>query len=188
MSETKSSNALKARQIVEPTKSAEDDRNYRLVELPNQLQVLLVSDPTTDKAAASMDVGLGFYSDPDEIPGLAHLVGRVKLHSVCVRILCTCSIADTLILSAWMLGCWPRQNICASQVRLLCFSVLVCNGCCLCPCERECNVRLNLLTSRGGSPTGCAHSLCVISSSFALFHHERNLGLLSHLHFLGAAF
>lgn len=87
MSETKPSNALKARNIVEPTKSAEDDRNYRLVELPNQLQALLVSDPTTDKAAASMDVGIGFYSDPDEIPGLAHFVGRVKLHSVVVTIL-----------------------------------------------------------------------------------------------------
>ncbi|OWR46486.1 putative metalloprotease, partial [Danaus plexippus plexippus] len=34
--------------------------------------VLLVSDPTTDKSAAALDVNVGYLSDPDEVPGLAH--------------------------------------------------------------------------------------------------------------------
>ena len=40
-------------------KSAEDKRLYRGLELHNGLRVLLVSDPTTDKSAASMDVNVG---------------------------------------------------------------------------------------------------------------------------------
>ena len=36
------------------------------------LQVLLVSDPSTDKAAAAMDVHIGHMSDPPNLPGLAH--------------------------------------------------------------------------------------------------------------------
>lgn len=45
------------------TKSAEDKRSYRGLELQNHLKVLLVSDPTTDKSAAAMDVNVGecFY-------------------------------------------------------------------------------------------------------------------------------
>jgi predicted lipoprotein len=54
------------------TKSAEDDRNYRGLELKNGLKVLLVSDPSTDKAAAAMDVHIGHMSDPPNLPGLAH--------------------------------------------------------------------------------------------------------------------
>jgi secreted Zn-dependent insulinase-like peptidase len=45
--------------IVEPTKSFSDDRDYRYLELPNGLKVLLISDPTTDKCAAAMDVNIG---------------------------------------------------------------------------------------------------------------------------------
>ena len=36
------------------------------------LQVLLISDPSTDKAAAAMDVHIGHMSDPAKLPGLAH--------------------------------------------------------------------------------------------------------------------
>ncbi|XP_068625858.1 insulin-degrading enzyme [Battus philenor] len=53
-------------------KSREDKREYRGLELKNHLKVLLVSDPTTDKSAAAMDVNVGYLSDPDELPGLAH--------------------------------------------------------------------------------------------------------------------
>ncbi|XP_026333644.1 insulin-degrading enzyme, partial [Hyposmocoma kahamanoa] len=53
-------------------KSQEDKRQYRGLELTNRLRVLLVSDPTTDKSAAAMDVNVGYLSDPDELPGLAH--------------------------------------------------------------------------------------------------------------------
>lgn len=53
-------------------KSQEDKREYRGLVLENRLKVLLVSDPTTDKSAAGMDVNVGYLSDPDELPGLAH--------------------------------------------------------------------------------------------------------------------
>ncbi|KAI0032813.1 Metalloenzyme, LuxS/M16 peptidase-like protein [Vararia minispora EC-137] len=53
-------------------KSDSDDREYRLIQLDNKLQVLLVSDPKADKAAASLDVGVGHLHDPDDMPGLAH--------------------------------------------------------------------------------------------------------------------
>jgi hypothetical protein len=43
------------------------------------LQVLLVSDPTTDKAAAGMDVLVGHFQDPEEFPGLAHFCGTLPL-------------------------------------------------------------------------------------------------------------
>ncbi|NIR31231.1 MAG: insulinase family protein [Gammaproteobacteria bacterium] len=55
-------------------KSPNDDRNYRALTLPNELQVLLVSDPATDKAAASMDVYVGSGSDPGGRQGLAHFL------------------------------------------------------------------------------------------------------------------
>ncbi|XP_023937741.2 insulin-degrading enzyme [Bicyclus anynana] len=53
-------------------KSQEDRREYRGLQLANNLKVLLVSDPTTDKSAAALDVNVGYLSDPDELPGLAH--------------------------------------------------------------------------------------------------------------------
>lgn len=49
-----------------------DDRKYRVVRLPNELEVLLVHDAETDKASAAMDVNVGNFSDPEELPGLAH--------------------------------------------------------------------------------------------------------------------
>lgn len=53
-------------------KSEEDKRLYRGLEMGNGLKVLLISDSTTDKSSASLDVHIGHMSDPDEIPGLAH--------------------------------------------------------------------------------------------------------------------
>lgn len=44
---------------VDIIKSAGDARNYRGLELSNHMKVLLVSDPTTDKSAAAMDVNIG---------------------------------------------------------------------------------------------------------------------------------
>lgn len=37
-------------------------------------QVLLVSDPETDKSSAALDVGVGSLCDPKEVPGLAHFL------------------------------------------------------------------------------------------------------------------
>ena len=53
-------------------KSDLDQRQYRWLRLTNQMQVLLISDPECDHAAAAMDVNVGSASDPEEIPGLAH--------------------------------------------------------------------------------------------------------------------
>ncbi|GAA5835179.1 hypothetical protein JCM3766R1_006893 [Sporobolomyces carnicolor] len=52
--------------------SPNDDRAYRLITLRNGLTALLISDPQTDKAAASLSVQIGHLSDPDDLPGLAH--------------------------------------------------------------------------------------------------------------------
>ncbi|RCN36619.1 peptidase, M16 family [Ancylostoma caninum] len=53
-------------------KSPEDQREYRGLELTNGLKVLLISDPTTDKSAAALDVNAGHLMDPWELPGTAH--------------------------------------------------------------------------------------------------------------------
>lgn len=58
----------------EPRKSELDDRLYRTLALPNGLKVLLVSDPMQDKAAAALDVSVGYFNDPENLPGLAHFL------------------------------------------------------------------------------------------------------------------
>lgn len=55
-----------------------DDRSYRVIRLPNQLEALIVHDPKTDKASAAMDVNVGSFSDEDEMPGMAHAVEHVS--------------------------------------------------------------------------------------------------------------
>jgi insulysin len=40
----------------QPIQAKVDEWKYASVTLPNGLQALLISDPTTDKAAAAMDV------------------------------------------------------------------------------------------------------------------------------------
>ena len=51
-----------------------DTRAFRQLQLPNRLQVLLISDPGADKAAAALDVNVGSWQDPVERPGLAHFL------------------------------------------------------------------------------------------------------------------
>ncbi|GAA5908366.1 hypothetical protein JCM6882_007915 [Rhodosporidiobolus microsporus] len=52
--------------------SPNDDRQYRFLTLKNGLKALLISDKTSDKAAAALGVQVGHLSDPDDLPGLAH--------------------------------------------------------------------------------------------------------------------
>jgi secreted Zn-dependent insulinase-like peptidase len=52
------------------TKSSHDKRNYRGILLNNQLKCLLISDFTTEKSAASIDVHVGNMHEG--LPGLAH--------------------------------------------------------------------------------------------------------------------
>ena len=54
--------------------SPNDDRQYKSITLPNQLEVLLISDKNTDKAAAALDVNIGSGSDPKGYEGLAHFL------------------------------------------------------------------------------------------------------------------
>jgi protease III len=53
-------------------KSPNDDRSYAAILLPNNLQVVLVSDPTLENSAASLVVGVGSAQDPVAQQGLAH--------------------------------------------------------------------------------------------------------------------
>ena len=65
-----------------------DNRSYRVIKLPNQLEALLIHDPDTDKASAAMDVNVGAFSDEDDMPGMAHAVehalfmGTEKVRSI----------------------------------------------------------------------------------------------------------
>ena len=49
-----------------------DPRSFRGLVLDNGLRVLLASEPGAKKAAAAMNVQVGWMSDPTELPGLAH--------------------------------------------------------------------------------------------------------------------
>ncbi len=54
--------------------SKSDKRSYKPLILDNGLQVLLVSDPDTSKAAVSLNVDVGSGADPAGREGLAHFV------------------------------------------------------------------------------------------------------------------
>ncbi|XP_014495754.1 insulin-degrading enzyme-like 1, peroxisomal [Vigna radiata var. radiata] len=66
---------------VEIFKARIDKRDYRRVVLSNSLQVLLISDPVTDKCAASMNVGVGYFSDPAGLEGLAHFLEHMLFYA-----------------------------------------------------------------------------------------------------------
>src|SRR5690606_34222343 len=57
-----------------PITSELDDRAYRRIVLDNGLAAMLVPDPDTDRAAASLDVAVGHGSDPEDRAGLAHFL------------------------------------------------------------------------------------------------------------------
>lgn len=52
--------------------SVTDKRQYLSIILPNQLQVILISDPTVKKSAAALSVAVGSYQEPNGFGGLAH--------------------------------------------------------------------------------------------------------------------
>jgi secreted Zn-dependent insulinase-like peptidase len=56
------------------TKSLNDDMQYRIVRLENGLNVMLVSDPKATTSGASLSVGVGSFSDPPHINGMAHFL------------------------------------------------------------------------------------------------------------------
>lgn len=50
-----------------------DDRQYRVIQLENGMEILLIHDWNTDKASASATVSAGSFSDGG-LPGAAHAV------------------------------------------------------------------------------------------------------------------
>ncbi|XP_030604512.1 insulin-degrading enzyme [Archocentrus centrarchus] len=60
------------RVVSDVIRSPEDKREYRGLEFANGLKAMLISDPTTDKSSAALDVHIGSLSDPPNISGLAH--------------------------------------------------------------------------------------------------------------------
>ncbi|KAL0720420.1 hypothetical protein Bca4012_035019 [Brassica carinata] len=66
---------------VEILKPRTDNREYRKIVLKNSLQVLLISDPDTDKCAASMSVSIGSFSDPQGLEGLAHFLEHMLFYA-----------------------------------------------------------------------------------------------------------
>lgn len=60
--------------VLRPVQSPNDNYAYRLLTLDNGLQALLVSDPDTRKAAASLDVMVGSGDNPRGREGLAHFL------------------------------------------------------------------------------------------------------------------
>ena len=69
-------------------KPSQDNREYRLIQLANGLEAIVVHDDTADKAAACLTVAVGYLQDPvctillplfmysdyfqPDMPGLAH--------------------------------------------------------------------------------------------------------------------
>ncbi|MCL6271216.1 insulinase family protein [Sansalvadorimonas sp. 2012CJ34-2] len=58
----------------EIVKSPNDPREYRYLKLDNGVQVALVSSETTNSSAVAINVHAGSSQEPDEWPGLAHLL------------------------------------------------------------------------------------------------------------------
>ncbi|MEM7691790.1 MAG: insulinase family protein, partial [Pseudomonadota bacterium] len=59
---------------LEPIKSPNDEFAYRYIVLDNGLRALLISNPQTPKAAASLDVEVGSGDNPKDRAGLAHFL------------------------------------------------------------------------------------------------------------------
>jgi secreted Zn-dependent insulinase-like peptidase len=66
--------AVTASAATQVVKSDSDPRSYRALVLDNALKVILVSDPATDMAAASLSVNVGSGADPADRAGLAHFL------------------------------------------------------------------------------------------------------------------
>ena len=62
-----------SKNVTQVEKGQNDPASYRSLVLDNGLQVLLVSDDKFEFAYASMAVKVGYFQDPEELPGLAHL-------------------------------------------------------------------------------------------------------------------
>lgn len=55
-------------------KSANDNRQFKYLELENGLRVLLVQDPNCTKSASSITLNVGHFNDDDDCHGISHLL------------------------------------------------------------------------------------------------------------------
>lgn len=60
--------------VTQIEKPLNDKRSYSMIELPNKMKVLLVSDKRAQISAVSIDVGVGSFNEPSNFPGLAHFL------------------------------------------------------------------------------------------------------------------
>jgi insulysin len=74
----------------------QDDRSYRVILLPNKLEALLVHDANTDKASASVNVGVGAFSDADDMPGMAHAVEHLLFMGT-KKVCCPALVSPTVL-------------------------------------------------------------------------------------------
>jgi hypothetical protein len=82
---------------MEPTKASNDvNRQYRFIELGNEIAVTLVSDPTVKMGAAALDVAIGSFNDPEDLQGLAHFLGTFKLGLEIVLLSVDCCYTSTV--------------------------------------------------------------------------------------------
>lgn len=71
---TKTVAQVEQEKVVSVIKSPSDSRIYEYLKLDSGLEVLLISDPSIETAAVSLDVKTGSKDDPQSRPGLAHFV------------------------------------------------------------------------------------------------------------------
>ncbi|PCJ45679.1 MAG: peptidase M16 [Gammaproteobacteria bacterium] len=64
--------SAKSEVIATVATSPNDSRQYRAIRLSNELEVVMISDPESDKSAAALSVGVGLLSDPMSQQGMAH--------------------------------------------------------------------------------------------------------------------
>lgn len=60
-------------------KSEFDNREFKYLVLPNNMKVVLISDPQADKCAASVEVQIGSLMDPEEFKGTAKFLQHMLL-------------------------------------------------------------------------------------------------------------
>ena len=52
--------------------SKSDTRTFKAIELENQMQCIIISDPEAKKSSAALSVEVGSFQDPIEAQGIAH--------------------------------------------------------------------------------------------------------------------
>ncbi|WP_392353347.1 insulinase family protein [Pseudoalteromonas sp. PB2-1] len=66
--QTTNTNLIPESLIVSPN----DTREYKTLKLANEIDVILISDPSAEKSAAALSVGVGLLHDPMSQQGMAH--------------------------------------------------------------------------------------------------------------------